>query len=267
MVLGKSDQRAPEKRLARTAALAYLRIELIRRLKSPRGLAFTVLAPVGLFLLLGLPLRDQPLTSTPVTLGGISMAEYLLVSVEVYGVMVASASAGAAVAIERSIGWSRFLRITPLPSWGYLIAKAASALVLSIFVTVALLATGLSVGVQLSTLVWVESSCAAWLGSVLFAGLGITIGSVLPAQNVMQALGPLFALLALFGGLFVPLNIFPPLFQAIASWTPAYGVGALSHMALLKGPPTWTATLNVVCWLFVLSLGAPLALRRTSRGH
>ena len=46
----------------------------------------------------------------------------------------------------------------------------------------------------------------AWVGSVVFAAFGLFMGYLLPAENVMQILGPVLALLAFAGGLFVPLG-------------------------------------------------------------
>jgi ABC-2 type transport system permease protein len=40
-----------------------------------------------------------------------------------WGTMVAVISSGARIAAERSVGWTRQLRITPLPTWSYFAAK------------------------------------------------------------------------------------------------------------------------------------------------
>ncbi|MFM9598058.1 hypothetical protein ACKI1O_53340, partial [Streptomyces scabiei] len=42
--------------------LTYLGIELKRRLRNRRTIFFTIAFPILMFVLIGLPLRDQPLT-------------------------------------------------------------------------------------------------------------------------------------------------------------------------------------------------------------
>ena len=43
--------------------LTYLGIELKRKLRNRRTMIFTIAFPVLMFIIIGLPLRDQPLTS------------------------------------------------------------------------------------------------------------------------------------------------------------------------------------------------------------
>ena len=57
---------------------------------------------------------------------------------------------------------------------------------------------------------WVVSGLVAWLGALVFAAFGLFIGYLVPSENVMQLLGPALALLALMGGIFVPLDVLQP---------------------------------------------------------
>ena len=50
------------------------------------------------------------------------------------------------------------------------------------------------------------------------------MGYLLPTENVMQILSFTLVLFAFAGGVFVPLNQFPKLFQQIAEFTPLYGL-------------------------------------------
>ena len=80
--------------------------------------------------------------------------------------------------------------------------------------------------------VWVVSGLVAWVGALVFAAFGLFMGYLVPSENVMQILGPVLALLAFFGGLFVPLSVLGQTFQDIAKFTPAYGVGVLARAPL-----------------------------------
>ena len=79
-----------------------LAIELRRLLRNRRTTIFTLVMPVAFFFMFGKSQTD------PVA------QRYVLVSLAVYGAMVAATAAGASVSVERAQGWSRQLRLTPL---------------------------------------------------------------------------------------------------------------------------------------------------------
>lgn len=245
--------------------LTFLAIEFRRRLRNRRTLIFTVVMPVALFLLIGLPLKDTPLTGTPIKDGGLSVAAYILISMAVYGAMVSSTAAGGAVAVERATGWSRQLRLTPLHPVAYIAIKVASSLVLGLIAVVATFGVGMAAGIHMPMQVWILSGLVAWLGSLVFTALGLFIGYLVPSENVMQFLGPILALLALFGGLFTPLDGLPQIVQDISRWTPVYGLGELARAPLTGAAFDWLAVANILMWLAIFSVGAALAFRRDTK--
>ena len=144
--------------------------------------------------------------------------------------MVATTSVGGAVATERALGWSRQLRLTPLRPAAYVATKLVTAM------TPRPARGGRRVrrrapaaGVRMPAYVWLLSGLAAWLGSLVFAAFGLFIGYLAPAENVMQFIGPVLAVLAMFGGLFVPVEVLPDVLQQVAKFTPVYGVGVLAR--------------------------------------
>jgi len=97
---------------------ALLVCELRRLLRSPRFLIFTAGLPLVYFLLFsGIYAPD----------GGAAVV-VLMAMMGAFGAISASISVGGRVANERHIGWNRQLRLTPLPGWGYLAVKAATAM-------------------------------------------------------------------------------------------------------------------------------------------
>jgi ABC-2 type transport system permease protein len=70
------------------------------------------------------------------------------------------------------------------------------------------------------------------------------------------------ALLALMGGIFVPLDVLSHTLQTLASYTPAYGVGKLARAALLGNGADLGAILNVVVWTALFAVGAMWRFRR-----
>jgi len=243
----------------------FLLIEFKRRLRNRRTLVFTVIMPIALFLIVGLPLKDTALTAVPISKGGLSVAAYILISMAVYGAMVASTAGGGAVAVERASGWSRQLRLTPITPAAYIAIKVISALALGLLAVVATFLAGWICGVEMPLQVWILSGLAAWLGSLVFTALGLFIGYMVPSENVMQFLGPILAILALFGGLFTPLSSFPVAVQNIAKWTPAYGLGEIARAPLPGGTFDWVAVANIIGWLAIFSIGAALMMRRDTK--
>ncbi|OKI65099.1 ABC transporter permease [Micromonospora sp. CB01531] len=235
---------------------AVLGIEIRRVLRNRRTLMFTLIMPAVFFLLFGLPQRGQELPN------GQPVTAWIMISLAVYAAMVATTSAGAAVATERALGWSRQLRLTPLRPAAYVATKVVTAMVLGLLGVLVEFAVGAAAGVRIPADVWLVAGLAAWLGSLVFAAFGLFVGYLAPAENVMQFMGPVLAILAMFGGLFVPLELLPHAFQQIAKFTPVYGVGQLARAPLTGAGLDWVALGNLAGWTAVFGLGAARLFRR-----
>ena len=159
------------------------------------------------------------------SVGAGNVSAYVMVSMAMYGGALIAASAGAGVAIERALGWSRQLRLTPLHPTAYIVVKAFVALVMGAVAILAVNVVGVVQGKpQMPVDVWVKCGLLTLACVMTFAALGVFVGYLVPGENVMQVLGPGLALLAFLGGLFIPLEQYSPLVRDIAYWTPMYGV-------------------------------------------
>jgi ABC-2 type transport system permease protein len=229
-------------------SLTFLRLEIRRLLRNRRTLVFVLIMPPAFFLLFG----------------GLSDAyQHLMISFAVYGSMIANTAAGASVAVERALGWSRQLRLTPLNPLAYMLTKVLTAMVMGAVSVAIVFAVGaLSGAVQMPTWAWVVSGVVAWVCAIVFAAFGLFIGYLVPSENVMQLLGPALALLALMGGIFVPLSELSDTLQTLSSYTPAYGVGVLARAALVDDHVDMGAVLNVVVWTAIFGAGAVWRFRR-----
>src|SRR3954465_4962760 len=97
----------------------YLRFELIRTLRNRRVLIFSLAFPIVLYLLIAAPNRNEGNLSGT----GISAPLFFMIGLASFGTINAVLSSGARIAAERSVGWSRQLRITPLKTREYFRAK------------------------------------------------------------------------------------------------------------------------------------------------
>jgi ABC-2 type transport system permease protein len=240
-------------------SLTFLRLEIRRMLRNRRTLVFTLIVPPAFFLLFG-GLSDAYQHQAA---GRGNVSAYLMISFAVYGSMIANTAAGASVAVERALGWSRQLRLTPLNPVAYMVTKVLTAMVMGAVSVAIVFAVGaLSGAVQMPGWAWVVSALVAWIGAIVFAAFGLFIGYLVPSENVMQLLGPALALLALMGGIFVPLDVLSDTLQTLATFTPAYGVGALARAALVDDSVDVGAIVNIVVWTALFAAGAVWRFRR-----
>ncbi len=239
-------------------SLVVLRIEVRRMLRNRRTLIFTMLLPSFFYLLFGLN-HAYALQRA----GHGTVSAFIMVSMALYGAVLATTAGGAMVSIERAAGWSRQLRLTPLSPVAYIVTKMLTSLVLGLGAVVVVYAVGVAAGkAQMPGYLWVVTGLAVWIGSLLFAAFGLFLGYLLPTENVMQIMSILLMLCAFAGGLFIPLSQYPHFFQELAKYTPLYGLNQLVH-APLSGTSVdlaWVA--NVVLWLVVFAGGAVWRFRK-----
>jgi ABC-2 type transport system permease protein len=231
----------------------FLGLEVRRMLRNRRTVIFTLVMPAAFFFMFGSGQSDP------------AARAYVLVSLAVYGSMIATTSGGAMVSIERAQGWSRQLRLTPLRPVAYIATKVVTAMVLGLAAVVVEFAIGAAAGVRLTTGQWIVCGLVAWLGALVFAAFGLFAGYLLPSENVMQILGPVLAILAFAGGLFVPLQFLDPGVRTFAKLTPAYGLGELARIPLTHDAFDWTAVVNIAVWFVLFVAGAALLFRRDTR--
>ena len=234
--------------------ITALRLEITRVLRNRRTLFFILVFPSLFFFIFGLSNKGARAA------GDIALG-YIMISMAVYGAMVGNTSGGASVALERSLGWSRQLRLTPLHPMAYVAMKVLTSMTLGLIAVVGTFVVGALNGVHMPPQVWLESALAAWASSFVFAAFGLFVGFLFPAENVMQFVGPLLAVMAMFGGLFIPLSQLPKGMQTFAMYTPMYGVGLLARAPLVGGATVWAAG-SVVVWTLVFGTGAMLLFRR-----
>jgi ABC-2 type transport system permease protein len=238
--------------------LTVLKLEVRRLLRNRRTVIFAVISPVIFFLAFGL---NSAYANERAGHGNVSA--FVMVSMALYGAVLATTSGGAMVSIERAVGWSRQLRLTPLSPAAYISIKMLTALVLGLISVVAVFAAGIiSHKPSMPVYLWIVSGLCVWIGSLIFTAFGLFLGYLLPTENVMQFLGIGLAILSFAGGLFTPLSQFPHLFRTIAQFTPLYGLNQLVHTPQLGGNVHVAWVANAVIWLVIFAGGAVWRFRK-----
>ncbi|GAA1639204.1 ABC transporter permease [Actinoplanes couchii] len=237
--------------------IGMIGLEIRRLARNKRTLIFTLVMPAAFFLLFG---SSAEYRTTRVGEG--NLTGYILVSMAVYGAMLAATSGGAMVSIERAAGWSRQLRLTPLTPAAYIAIKIIVAMIVGAIAVVAVNVVGAFSGAELPIGAWIGCALLAWVCSLVFAAFGLFMGYLLPSENVMQILGPALAVLSFAGGLFVPADQLGSTFATISKFTPVYGVGELARYPLTHAGDVWLAVLNVLAWTALFAAGAMWRFRR-----
>ena len=243
-------------------APTYLKYDVRRVLRNRRAMIFTIAMPALLYLVFGATQKHSEMV------GSGNVAFYVLVGMAVYGAILAASSNAASVSIEQQAGWTRTLMMTPLKPSGYVSTKVALALTMSALPVVVLTVVGATSGAKAPAGVWIACLLIGWLGSSVFAALGLALGSLLKADGAMQALGGVLALLAFAGNVFVPLS---GTMLRIAEFTPMFGVVSLARYPLDSGVTidgtaisVWVMVANAVFWAATFATAAAFFYSRSS---
>ncbi len=238
----------------------YLALEARRALRNPRSLFFTVVFPVVLFLI-----ESSVFGNSNVPDAKITYTVYLMASFGAYGGFMACLNGGARTAVERSQGWQRQLRLTPLTPRAYLIGKAAvaQAVALPPIALVALVA-GLFEGVHLSASTWALTIVGTWLACIPFAVLGLLVGQLSTAENMQVYTSSLMILLGFLGGILFPVTLFPTWLANVAKVLPSYWLADIGRGPTVGYDQLGTALVVLAVWTVVLSIAVSRRYQRDS---
>ncbi|MGO4301411.1 ABC transporter permease [Leifsonia sp. RAF41] len=238
-------------------SIAYLGHESLRQLKNMRAMIFTLAVPLVMLFAFGGTFGGEGQVDAVTHLPWIVVTT---IQVAAYGGMMSALSQAFQIVTERSIGWNRQLRITPLSGTGYLVSKLIAALALALFsilvivgVSVALYRPDLAVGS------WVLAGLAIWLGVVPFALLGILIGQFAKPEFAQPLFMAVFMGMAVLGGLWIPLQVFPAWVADVAKAVPSYWLNRVGQLGALQSGDAVTPTIVLVAW--TLALGALIVWR------
>ncbi|MFJ5638554.1 ABC transporter permease [Streptomyces sp. NPDC093223] len=234
---------------------AYLRLEVRRTLRDAGFVIGGIAMPVMMYLLF-------------TNLGGDDggYRTQAMVGMAAYGAVGSALNTGGGVAEDRAIGWLRQLRVTPMTPRQVVLGRAltGSVTVLPAILAV-LVAGGLVNGVRLAPWQWAGIALLLWLGSIPFTLLGLGNGYGLTAQttgvtNMACNLG-----LAVVGGLWFPISLFPAWLRAVSAYTPTNRFAELGTSVADGHAPALGAVAVLTAWLLAFGSYAVMAYRRTGR--
>jgi ABC-2 type transport system permease protein len=239
----------------------YLRFELIRTIRNRRVLTFSLAFPIVLYLLIATPNRGENNLSAT----GISAPLYFMIGLASFGTMNAMLSSGSRIAAERTAGWNRQLRITPLTTRQYFRAKILTSYMLALLALLALYVAGASLGVSLPAGRWLAMTGLIVVGLIPFAAMGVLLGHLLTADSVGPAIGGTTAIFAFLGGSWFPITG-GGFLEQLAKELPSYWVVQASR-AGLGAPHPWGAHgwAVIAVWSVALTALAGRAYQRDTQ--
>lgn len=240
--------------------LAYLKFELRRMYREPRLIIFTIAMPVILFLALSPGITKSAKTPQEAK----DILAYLMVAWAAYGALIGTFSSGVGVSTERTAGWLRQLRITPLSPPGVVVVKAIACSLVAVPASLVLSVIGIAKGVELGGGKIALVILVMWLGSIPFALVGLAVGFVLPPNLAQPASFLVSFTLAFGGGIFIPYDNMPSAMQAVVRWVPSYrfnqnGVDILQHH-----PQSAQGWAIIAGWAVIFGALAALAYRKSA---
>ncbi|GGU42110.1 ABC transporter [Streptomyces albospinus] len=235
-----------------------IKLEIVRALRNKKFMFFSVIYPPALYLIIAGGADSKPIPGMKLDMG-----LYYMVSMAAFGAMTAVLLGNSErIAKEREQGWVRQLRLTALPGRGYVAAKIGAAATVSLpSILLVMIAAAAVKGVRLEAWQWLSIAAGTWLGSFVFAALGVAIGYLATGDAVRPISMLCFFALAFLGGLWMPLTILPQWVQNIAEWLPTHAYAALGT-AVEGGSAPHVKDMGILLGYLILFAGGAAWLYR-----
>jgi ABC-2 type transport system permease protein len=244
--------------MSTAAGVTYARYELLRLWRNKRFFFFSLGFPLVLFVVIGGSNKNQT-----IDLGSIKIdfPLYYMVGMAGYGAMIAAVAGGARIAAERSVGWNRQLRLTPLTPRSYFRTKVLTAYLMSMLSIALLYIAGIAYGVRIPIGHWFEMTGLILVGLAPFIALGVLAGHLLTIDSIGPALGGGSAFFGFLGGQWFPLPNHGFL-HVLGECVPSYWLTQASRIGI--GGDAWGAIgwIVVAVWTAAAAGASVWAYRR-----
>jgi ABC-2 type transport system permease protein len=237
----------------------YMRYEVLRNFRNWRFFMLTLAFPLVIYLVI----TEQ---NQHTVFEGISFKLYFMVAMATLGTMAAVMGSSAVIAAERSSGWTRQMRITPLRTGTYFGAKVLNGYLRALLTIALLCLAGTLLGVRLSAHEWLTVIGLLLVGLIPFTVFGILLGHVVSSDASAPAMGGIVTLFALLGGVYgFQIAKSGPMFEFIKA-LPSYWLVQAGKTALGGGDWPAEGWIVIAAWTIALSfIAVPVYLRDTSR--
>lgn len=247
---------APRTDAAPSAATRTVRYALHTTAMTLRNVMFTVFTialPVGMYLLFSMMFGQE---------GEGAARGMIMVNMAAYGGLGAAVTAGTQIQEDQRNGFLRQLIVAGLSPASFLAGSvmAASAVIVPALLAVTLV--GVATGVEAGPGQLLTTLVVLWLGLLPTILVGIALGMLLKGGAAMAGGVITMMAMAIFGGLWMPLEMFPEWMQSLGRAMPTYWISRLGAWALQGEALPLTGLLVIAAWTLVLGVLCALGLRR-----
>ncbi|MEO3863097.1 ABC transporter permease [Acrocarpospora sp. B8E8] len=238
--------------------IPYIRLEVRKMIRDTGYVTMGLAVPLIMYLLfttLAIPAEDRP-----------EGALWSMIGMAAYGALGGAFSNGTGTAEDKSLGWLRQLRLTPLTPWRVILGKTATAAIIVVpSIALVLLAGALVNHVRLNPIQWIVIIALLWVGTVPFSLFALGNGYLLSPQNAAAANLAGYIGLSVVGGLWFPTTGFPGWLGTTASLSPVNGYANLSWSVAFDHAPNPRSALVLLAWFAVFAAYARYGYLRSDR--
>lgn len=234
-----------------------IKLEILRTLRNRRYVFFTILYPALMYFFF-ISAYSNGNVST-----GVSAKSYFMVSMATFGAVGAVLTGSAQrISLERKSGWTRQLRLTALPGRAYAVAKISACAVTTLPAILVVFVLGAFEGVRLDAGQWLGLVVVLWVGSFVFAALGVALGYAAEPSAVQPIVMIVYMLMAAFGGTWYPVT---GGLKSVARFNPVYLYNQLAGFVHPGTSFDLSAAVGMAAFLAVFVAGAAVLYRRDTK--
>jgi ABC-2 type transport system permease protein len=235
--------------------LTQLRVEVLLVIHNSEQLLLTIIIPVLLLVFFSLVDVLPTGTKDPV--------DFLAPGILALAVMsTAMVSLGIGTGFERNYHVLKRLGATPLGRPRLVAAKIGSVIVVELVQFAVLIPVAYALGWRPSAPNWAAAVGAVIVGTLAFAGIGLTMAGRLRGEINLAAQNGLYLVLLLLGGMVIPFAKLPAPIRAVAHGLPSGALADVLRAALTgMGSRPGLSWVVLAAWAVVTPLVAAAAFR------
>lgn len=243
----------------------FFRVEILRQLRNPFTLIFTLGMPIAMYLLFGAGAEYGDESA-----GNGNVAFYVMCSMAAFGTAVAMTSVCSFAATEVGQGWGRQIALTPLTTASYAGVKVSVALCFAALSTAGVFIVGAFTGASADDWWrWAAVGALILLGGLMFGLFGLGVGLAFNSDSAAALSSIAITFFGFFGNVFMPLE---GVMLQIAHYTPMYGYVALARWPITEGTliaggsdPLWMPIISILVWTGAFAMLTRFGVRRARR--
>ncbi|MBO0386817.1 ABC transporter permease [Staphylococcus simulans] len=139
---------------------------------------------------------------------------------------------------DKQNGWQKKLFATPMTPIKYYVAKVFKIMSLFLFSIILMFSVGGMIRhIHMSLYEWLVSGLLLWIGSSLFLSIGLLLAQHKDVKQASSIGNLLYIVLAIVGGLWFPISLFPQWLASISRYMPTYrlkqlGLDFIQHQTI-----------------------------------